>query len=117
MGNIKSVLHSVKRYTGDVTIASSGKELDAAEKIILPGVGAFKDGCDELKQRGMFDDISNFGNRIKKIGDEYSIKILQIYGEDLIFHVSSFDIEKMSNTLDSYPDVIEKIRTLIQELT
>ncbi|MGA1791920.1 MAG: ATP-binding protein [bacterium] len=68
-------------------------------------------------QNGLFDDIETFGRKIKGMGDRYSLKILQGFGDDLIQHVSSFDVEKMGITLDSYPELIKKIKMLNQRLT
>ena len=43
MGNLASVINAVKRYTNDVEISSDAKTITDADKLILPGVGAFKD--------------------------------------------------------------------------
>jgi len=64
------------------------------------------------KQNGFFNDIETFGNQIKEMGEKYSLAILRQYGEDLIAHVSSFDIEQMNITLNNYPQLIEKIKSL-----
>ncbi len=65
-------------------------------------------------QKGLFDDIADFGRQIKRLGDVYSLNILREFGDDLILHVSSFDIERMCSTLDAYPELIEKIKSLYQ---
>jgi signal transduction histidine kinase/DNA-binding NarL/FixJ family response regulator len=66
-------------------------------------------------QKGLFDDIANFGRQIKRLGDIYSLKILQEFGDDLTLHVSSFDIERMCATLDAYPEIIEQIKLLYRK--
>ncbi|MEW5801393.1 MAG: ATP-binding protein [bacterium] len=67
------------------------------------------------RQNGLFDDIALFGNQIRKYGDKYSMKILQQFGDDLTLQVSTFDIEKMMATLNSYPGLVAKIKLLYQE--
>ena len=69
---------------------------------------------EKARRNGLFDDVENFGLQIKGMGDRYSLKVLQRFGDDLIQHVSSFDVEKMGATLDSYPELIKKIKGLNQ---
>jgi glutamine amidotransferase len=54
VGNLGSVLNMLKKV-GATNIKSSNKESDilAADKIILPGVGAFDHGMKKLKENGM----------------------------------------------------------------
>ncbi|MBN2373717.1 response regulator [bacterium] len=68
-----------------------------------------------VRRSGLFDDISNFGKQIKDTGDKYSLKSLQRFGANLILYAGSFDIEKMSAALDSYPELIVKLELLYQE--
>lgn len=52
-GNIKSVEKAVKRYGQDVVLTRDAEVLRAADKVILPGVGAFGDAMDKLKKYGL----------------------------------------------------------------
>ncbi len=52
-GNIKSVEKSVKRYEQDVVLTRDAEVLRTADKVILPGVGAFGDAMDKLKKYGL----------------------------------------------------------------
>ncbi len=52
-GNIKSVEKAVKRYEQDVVLTRDAEVLRAADKVILPGVGAFGDAMDKLKKYGL----------------------------------------------------------------
>ncbi len=67
------------------------------------------------RQNGLFDNIENFGRQIKKIGDQYSIKNLQKFGDDLILYVNNFDVENMNTILDFYPELIARIKLFHQE--
>lgn len=52
-GNIKSVEKALQFLGQDVRITDSPKEILAADKVILPGVGAFGDAMANLKQKGL----------------------------------------------------------------
>ena len=60
MGNLSSVANAVKKYTTDVRISSEPGGIETADKIILPGVGAFKSAYEELDGRGLIEPILNF---------------------------------------------------------
>ena len=69
-----------------------------------------KSRAESAGKNNRIEDIQNFGGQIKKIGDTYSLEILQEYGENLISQAEIFDIENMKNTLESYPKLIEQIK-------
>lgn len=56
-GNIKSVEKAVKRFEEDVVITRDAKVLRKADKVILPGVGAFGDAMAKLEGYGLVDVI------------------------------------------------------------
>jgi imidazole glycerol-phosphate synthase subunit HisH len=60
MGNLASVSNAVKRYAENVSITNKPEDIKAADKLILPGVGAFKDAYDEIEKRGLQGAISDF---------------------------------------------------------
>ncbi|AOM81966.1 imidazole glycerol phosphate synthase subunit HisH [Salisediminibacterium beveridgei] len=51
MGNLHSVTKAVERLGRDCFLSESPEELAKADKLILPGVGAFRDGMEELNSR------------------------------------------------------------------
>jgi glutamine amidotransferase len=51
MGNLKSVSNALEFLGYDSFISSDTKELSKADKLILPGVGAFKDAIDLIKEK------------------------------------------------------------------
>lgn len=51
MGNLRSVSKAIESLGAKCRICTSGKELAAAKKMILPGVGAFGDAMKELQAR------------------------------------------------------------------
>lgn len=53
MGNLRSVSKALEHFGAKVAISDKPQDLASAEKIILPGVGAFGDAMEELNQRGL----------------------------------------------------------------
>jgi len=53
MGNTRSVVKTLKAIGYDAILTNSPDELRSASHLILPGVGAFKDGMDNLHALGL----------------------------------------------------------------
>lgn len=59
VGNLYSVQRAVEvSGNSEVLISGEADEIASADKIILPGVGAFKDGINELQDRGLIEVLS-----------------------------------------------------------
>jgi glutamine amidotransferase len=59
MGNLRSVQKALERLGGEAVVTSGPEAIDKADKVILPGVGAFKDAMDELRTRGLLEPVRN----------------------------------------------------------
>ena len=57
MGNLLSVKRAFEHCGGTVVVTDSPEDIGRASKLVLPGVGAFKDGMEELKKRRLIDAI------------------------------------------------------------
>lgn len=57
MGNLRSVQKALERCGADARITSSPLEISHAEKVVLPGVGAFGDAMDALRTTGTHDAV------------------------------------------------------------
>lgn len=53
MGNLRSVSRAVETVGGQARIVSDPDEVRRADRVILPGVGAFADAIAELKKTGL----------------------------------------------------------------
>jgi glutamine amidotransferase len=53
MGNIGSVLNMLKKIGAEAAISPRPEDILAADKLILPGVGAFDTGMIRLEERGL----------------------------------------------------------------
>ena len=58
LGNLRSVAGAVERLGHNPVITSCVNKLTGADKLILPGVGAFGDGMDNLHDRGLVDPLN-----------------------------------------------------------
>ncbi len=57
-GNLASVLNMLKKLSVPAFITSSATELENAHKVILPGVGSFDTGMQNLHQYGLVDVLN-----------------------------------------------------------
>ena len=60
MGNLRSVQRGIERAGGEALISSEPAEIAEAEKLVLPGVGAFGDAMHELRRRDLVGPIRDF---------------------------------------------------------
>ena len=66
LGNLMSVAGAVERLGYEATITSSQFDLERADRLILPGVGAFADGMKNLKSIGLIEILTDLV-KIKKV--------------------------------------------------
>ena len=59
VGNIFSLKSSFKKIGADAVLTSDIEVIKAADKIVLPGVGAFGDAAEKLKASGLFEVIKD----------------------------------------------------------
>ena len=57
VGNLFSLQASCKAVGQDVFVSGDGAELQKADRLILPGVGAFPDAAKKLNDTGMADFV------------------------------------------------------------
>ena len=58
LGNLRSVAGAVERIGLEALITNDPEELNRAEKLILPGVGAFGDGMKNLRELGLVEALN-----------------------------------------------------------
>jgi len=57
VGNLFSLRSSFKKIGADVIVTSDKREIENAEKLLLPGVGAFEDAAKKLKTSGLDETV------------------------------------------------------------
>ena len=60
MGNLASVINAFAKVGVDASLESDPAKLNQYDKLILPGVGAFGDAMEHLKENGMDEAVKNF---------------------------------------------------------
>lgn len=55
MGNLRSIYKALNRLDIEAKISANVHDIEAAGKLILPGVGHFGRGMENLRERGMID--------------------------------------------------------------
>jgi glutamine amidotransferase len=58
IGNLRSVEKALAAVRADVRLTDDAEKILAAEKVVLPGVGAFGDGMAGLRKRGLINVLS-----------------------------------------------------------
>jgi len=57
MGNLASVQRAFQRAGHEAVITSDPDRVAAADKVVLPGVGAFQDAMEELRRHGLVQPV------------------------------------------------------------
>ena len=57
MGNLRSVQKGFESVGADARIVSAASDIQHAEKVVLPGVGAFRDAIVHIRQQGLLEPI------------------------------------------------------------
>ncbi|HYF03365.1 MAG TPA: imidazole glycerol phosphate synthase subunit HisH [Patescibacteria group bacterium] len=55
--NMASVINSFKKLGAEITLAETPGEIQNAETLVLPGVGAFKNAMEFLQEKGLTESI------------------------------------------------------------
>lgn len=57
IGNLRSVQKALEHVGAEVTLTEDPKVILAADKVVLPGVGAFGDGMKGMRERGLVEVV------------------------------------------------------------
>ncbi len=66
MGNVRSLRNAFEYLGEDVRVTSDAAELDAADRVVLPGVGAFGDAMVAIRERGLEPVLNRQALELKK---------------------------------------------------
>ncbi len=67
MGNLRSVSNAFEKIGSKVEVVSDPEKLKKFDKVILPGVGAYKDAMEHLQNCGMQESILEFAKSGKPL--------------------------------------------------
>jgi glutamine amidotransferase len=84
MGNLRSVYNKMKRLGCDALISNNLKEIESADKLILPGVGNFATGITRLKERNQLELIRQkvLKGRTPILGICLGMQLLSLFSEE-----------------------------------
>jgi len=104
-GNLLSVARAIERCGGRPLIAQNSDEIEKADRLILPGVGAFGDGMRNLRERELLEPImKSVALGRPMLGICLGMQILATYGDEFgrnsgmdlipggVVRIPSFDI-------------------------
>jgi glutamine amidotransferase len=63
VANLRSVMNTLKHLGADAHVAHTPADLHHADRIILPGVGAFAAGMAQLRQRGFIEPLRDYAKQ------------------------------------------------------
>ena len=87
MGNLRSVQKGFARVGYQADITSDPKKMSGCDGIVLPGVGAFGDAMDNLREAGLIDPIVKaISNGIPFLGICLGLQLLFSESEELGVH-------------------------------
>jgi len=115
MGNLASVLNALKLIDAKAVIENNPDNLKNYKKVILPGVGAYKDAMEHLKDTGMLDAVKEFASTGKPmlgicLGMQLLFESSEEFGNTqglglIPGHVVAFDKSKMNMDEHKIPHV------------
>lgn len=63
MGNVGSIANMIRKVGGEAVVTDNAKAIAAAEKLILPGVGAFDQGMRAIAEKGLMAPLKEAAER------------------------------------------------------
>ena len=106
VGNLFSLKSSFAMLGEQATVTADENEIDNADRIILPGVGAFGDAADKLNKSGLADVIKKQTENGKPLlgiclGMQLLFDKSYEYGEHEGLHLISGEIRPIADVIDS----------------
>ena len=83
VGNIFNLYKSLERLNYSVNISSNSNKISNSERLIIPGVGAFKEGIENIKKRNLIETIKSYvKNQRPLLGICLGMQYLMSYSEE-----------------------------------
>ncbi|MCP4151234.1 MAG: response regulator [bacterium] len=67
---------------------------------------------EKIKKTFIMQDIDSFATDIIKLGGEYGVNLLTAWGEKLAGYLQSFDMHKVQETIETFPELVKEITAL-----
>lgn len=84
LGNLTSVKRAFKRLNTEITISDNPQDILKADKIVLPGVGHFSRGIEQIKSKGYLEPLNQFALHENKpiIGICLGMQLMTSFSEE-----------------------------------
>ncbi|WP_310441014.1 imidazole glycerol phosphate synthase subunit HisH [Sulfurimonas sp.] len=79
-GNIHSIKKAIEKAGGVVKVINTKEELESVEKLVIPGVGSFRDAMQELQKSGLLDALKVAATTKPTLGICLGMQILSTLG-------------------------------------
>jgi imidazole glycerol-phosphate synthase subunit HisH len=66
MGNVRSLINAFNFLDHDAVISRDLEDLEAADRIVLPGVGAFRDAVNAIRSLGLEEPLWHYAMEVRK---------------------------------------------------
>ena len=86
VGNLKSVSNALRYLGCESVITADPQELERADGVILPGVGAFPDAADKLRAAGLDQTVITQGQKKPVLGICLGMQLLFDFSTEYGFH-------------------------------
>lgn len=87
VGNLRSVSRAFQHIGAEISIISNAKAIAEAQRLVLPGVGAFGHCMQELRARDLLESVINFAQSGKPfLGICVGMQIMMDVGEEFGEH-------------------------------
>lgn len=87
MGNLFSVQRAFEHCGAEVKLSSDPAEIASADRLVLPGVGAFADGMAGLRERGLIEPIREYAAKERPfLGICLGMQMMMDIGEEFGHH-------------------------------
>ncbi|MCP5049950.1 MAG: response regulator [bacterium] len=98
--------------TGDITQPLSPRQKEKLEQLISVMETELLDRWQSINETFFIDDIENFANTVKGLGENLELETLSGWGSRLLEQVNHFDMENMPGTLKQFPGLVVGIKNL-----
>ena len=90
-GNLHSVRKAVLATGASTTMVKNTNDLGQVDRLILPGVGSFRDAIDELRHAELYESIQEMVKKVPVLGICLGMQILSKFGSEC-GSTSGFDV-------------------------
>ena len=115
MGNLKSILNMLCKIGVKAIISSKGEDIERADKLILPGVGAFDSSMQNLNNLGIVEVLNRESNQTSQLLKSKKITSLSD-GTLTVENISPQDLEYLKEIQLESGVQIEEIESEQEDL-